>query len=126
MTFPPLHRLSIFPTLKIRNEPGQAKLITTVASCHVLETFLGKKAAEALTFSAESDPAEEARDLPGDVGLPSSRETHQHDAEVGQDGRGTVGYCIIEEEGQRYDRNALEEQMLLYFLKQGLDRKGCS
>ena len=72
-----------------------------MGSCHGLETFLGEKAAEALTFSAESDPAEEARDLPGNVGLPSSRETHQHDAEVGQDGRGTVGHCIIEEERRK-------------------------
>ena len=109
-------------TLKIKNEPGQAKLIT----CHGLEIFLEKNAAEVLTFSAESDPAEETRDLPGDVGLPSSWETHQYDAEVGQDGRGTVGHCIIEEEGEKYDRNALEEQILLYFLKQRSDRKGCS
>jgi hypothetical protein len=47
-------------------------------------------AANILTLSAESNPAKEARDLPSDVGLPSSRETHQHNAQVGQDGRGTV------------------------------------
>ena len=65
-----------------------------MVSCHVLETFLGENAAEVLTFSAESDPAEETRDLPGDVGLSSRRETNQNNAEVGQDGRGTVGHCI--------------------------------
>ena len=55
-----------------------------------------------LTFSAESNPPEVAGDLSGDVGLSSSWKTHQHNAEVGEDGRGTVGNCSRD---SRHDRN---------------------
>ena len=79
-----------------------------------------------LTFSTESDPPEEAGDLSGDVGLSSSRETHQHDAEVGEDGRGTVGHCSRR---SRHDRNVhaidnLEQKFV--FPQTTIDCKGRS
>lgn len=70
---------SRLPTATLLHQPTSYNTVKKLQESLTIQYYTS----QVFTFSAESDPSEEARDLPGDVGLSSSGETHQHDAEVG-------------------------------------------